>query len=323
MSLDIQIACPAPAGSMQGNRITALRWARILRGLGHRVRIDAALRGRPAVLVALHARKSAPAVAAFHERFPGRPLVVVLTGTDLYGDLPCGDPAVRASLELATRIVVLQERALRALPARFRAKTWVIHPSAVGPARHPAPAAERFDVLVLAHLRREKDPLRAALAVRSVPRSSRLAVTHLGRALDPAFAVRARAEERANPRYRWIGEEKHAATLRRLAASHLLVLASGIEGASNAVIEAAVLGVGILASRIDANVGLLGARHPGLFQVGDTRGLRALMLRAEREPAFLARLRAASLAVAPRFAPEREREAWRELLLELAGAQRA
>lgn len=64
-------------------------------------------------------------------------------------------------------------------------------------------------------------------------------------------------------------------------------------------------------------MGLLGARHPGLFAVGDTRALRALLLRAERERTFYDRLAQASLRLAPRFAPAAEREAWRRLLAEL------
>jgi glycosyltransferase involved in cell wall biosynthesis len=98
-----------------------------------------------------------------------------------------------------------------------------------------------------------------------------------------------------------------------------MVLASRNEGGANVIGEAAVHGVPILASRIEGNVGLLGARHPGLFDVGDTRGLRDLLLRAEREPAFLERLRRASKEIAPLFAPARERAAWRALLRELSG----
>ena len=55
MPLRITLVCPAPPGSRQGNRITALRWARVLRSLGHRVRIareadDADVLGRLAFI---------------------------------------------------------------------------------------------------------------------------------------------------------------------------------------------------------------------------------------------------------------------------------
>jgi hypothetical protein len=114
--------------------VTALRWAGILRSLGHRVRIGPPDRApRADLLVALHARRSAPAVEAFRRDFPGRPVVVALTGTDLYVDLPRSAVA-RRSLALADRIVVLQAAARRRLPRAARAKTRVIHQSVTLPA---------------------------------------------------------------------------------------------------------------------------------------------------------------------------------------------
>jgi hypothetical protein len=131
--LRIQIACPAPPGSRQGNRVTALRWARILRALGHRVRVGAADAAPPVdLLIALHARRSAPAVAAFRRRYPERPIIVALTGTDLYVDLARSAPA-RRSVALADRLVVLQAAAHRALPRAVRAKIRVIHQSVTVP----------------------------------------------------------------------------------------------------------------------------------------------------------------------------------------------
>jgi glycosyltransferase involved in cell wall biosynthesis len=99
------------------------------------------------------------------------------------------------------------------------------------------------------------------------------------------------------------------------------VLSSRLEGGANALGEAAALGVPILASRVPGNVGLLGARHPGLFAFGDARALRRLLLRAESDPIFYARLARASRRLAPRFRPAREAAAWRALLRELHGAQ--
>lgn len=97
----------------------------------------------------------------------------------------------------------------------------------------------------------------------------------------------------------------------------MLVHPSRAEGAANVIGEAVTLGVPVLASRIPGNVGLLGARHPGLFPVGDARALRALLLRAEEDSAFYRRLERATVARAPLFEPVREREAWRRLVAEL------
>ncbi|HXG67357.1 MAG TPA: hypothetical protein VNO70_19795 [Blastocatellia bacterium] len=127
--MKIGIITPAPPRSRYGNRVTALRWARILRSLGHRVVISQSYAGDPFdLLIALHARRSHAAIARFRRERPASPLVVALTGTDLYRDLPRSRQA-RHSLELATRIVVLQPAALAELPPRLRDKARVIYQS--------------------------------------------------------------------------------------------------------------------------------------------------------------------------------------------------
>jgi hypothetical protein len=56
----VALICPAPAGSRLGNRVTALRWARMLRELGHTtVLADPGALPRCDLLIALHARRSA------------------------------------------------------------------------------------------------------------------------------------------------------------------------------------------------------------------------------------------------------------------------
>ena len=52
-----------------------------------------------------------------------------------------------------------------------------------------------------------------------------------------------------------------------------------MEGGANVVIEAVRSGVPVLASRIDGNVGLLGAGYDGYFPVGDAAALAALVRR--------------------------------------------
>src|SRR5262245_63523177 len=92
--LKIGIVTPAPPGSRHGNRVTALRWARILRSLGHRVAITQSYEGESyELLVALHALRSHDAIERFHCEHPERPLIVALTGTDLYRDLPRSAPS--------------------------------------------------------------------------------------------------------------------------------------------------------------------------------------------------------------------------------------
>jgi len=321
MRLRIQMLCPAPPGSRNGNRITALRWSRFLRSLGHTVELlhdleDPATFARADVLVLLHAAKCANAARRFRERYPDRPLVVALTGTDLYRDL-AKKPRARQSLELADRIILLQHAGLANLAPRIRRKSHVIHQSSVPVAVQPYSFKRHFQVCVVGHLRAVKDPLRCAMAVRALPAESRIRVTHIGRAMNGRFAALALREDRNNSRYRWLGEFSHARTRRRIAQSHLLVLTSRMEGGANVISEACAAGVPILASRIEGSVGLLGEKHPGMFEVGNTRELRSLLLDAENDKSFYQKLRHASIRSARQFEPRLERAAWRALLAKL------
>src|SRR5258708_34018487 len=127
----IGIVTPAPPNSRSGNRITAVRWATILRRLGNRVSILQTYDSKPYdLLVALHARKSHSSIVNFRQQHPSAPIVVALTGTDLYRDIRINDLA-RESLDIATRIVVLQPKAVEELRPNWRERTQVIY-QAVG-----------------------------------------------------------------------------------------------------------------------------------------------------------------------------------------------
>lgn len=312
--MNVCLVTPAPSGSRKGNRVTALRWAKRLRELGHRVRLREELSsGDWDLVIGLHARKSAPAVR--WAAAAGIPVVVGLTGTDLYDDLP-RSPEARRALELAWRIVTLQPLATQAIPPELRAKARPIVQSARPVAGGP-PDEDHFDVCVLGHLREVKDPLRAAAAARLVPPESRLRVLQVGGALDDEWARAARAEVAANPRYRWLGELPRVETLALLSRCRLLVVTSRLEGGANVISEAIAAGVPVLSSRIDGSIGLLGPDYPGVFPVGDTDALAALLVRCERDAAFLRALAERCVALRPLVDPARERASWRALLAEL------
>jgi putative glycosyltransferase (TIGR04348 family) len=318
--VQIRLVTPAPGRSRGGNRVTALRWTRILRELGHAVSVDTEYRGgRCDVLVALHARRSFPSVERFRRDYPGRPLIVALTGTDVYGDLR-GDARARRSVDMASRLVLLQPLALEELPEDARAKARVIYQSATPPPGRPGHRDNPrvFEVCVLGHLRPVKDPLRAAAAARLLPASSRIHITHVGAALTPDIESAARAEAAANARYRWLGELPRWKGLRVLARSRLLVLSSEMEGGANVISEAIVAGVPVLASRIPGSIGLLGEAYPGYFPVGDTAALARLLERAEDDAGFYGGLRTWCAGLKGLFDPARERQAWKDLLEEVA-----
>jgi putative glycosyltransferase (TIGR04348 family) len=272
------------------------------------------------LLIALHARRSYPSVRRFHRVYPERPLIVALTGTDLYRDLARSRRA-RRSLELATLLVALQRKASEQLEPRLRNKVRVIHQSVSlppKPARRKSSGSRRsFDVCVIGHLRPVKDPFRAALAARRLPSSSRVRILHAGAAMDEKMANRARSEMKANRQYRWLGEQPRWRVRRILEGSALCVLSSKLEGGANIVSEAIVAGTPLVASRIAGSVGLLGEHYPAYFEVGDTEGLAQLLDRAENDRAFLSRLCSQCRKLVPLFDPRRERSAWSQLLAEL------
>jgi len=317
----IRMVCPAPPGSLYGNRVTAERWARILRSLGHRVAIAPGYEDEKCdALVALHARRSAEAVFRFRRRFPETPLIVALTGTDLYRDIRRSQRARRA-LEAADRFVALQPLAADELAPHLRRKLRVIYQSADPTRGHVRRAHDFFDVCVAGHLRAVKDPFRAASAARLLPLDSRIRVLHAGGAMKPAMAQKALAEQARNARYRWLGPLSRARTRRLIAQSNVLVLSSRMEGGANVISEAVVDGTPVLASRIPGSVGLLGERYPGYFPVGDTNALSRLLARAESDSAFYLRLRSHIKRLAPLFRPVEERARWKELLADLTRHQ--
>ncbi len=263
----------------------------------------------PDAMIALHARRSAGSIACFADRHPERPLIVVLTGTDLYRDIRT-DARAQHSLRVATRLVVLQEAAVSELPGPLRSKCHVIHQSA--PALKAAqPNRRSFDLILVGHMREEKDPLTAMRALELVPAGARVRLIHIGSALEPRFAAAARKLGRSHADYCWLGSIPHGETRQRIKRANAMVISSRMEGGANVVIEAVTSQVAVLASAIPGNVGLLGQDYAGYFPAGDALALATLIGKTRDEPEFLAMLRRQCAKRAPLFAPQRER---RELI---------
>jgi len=159
------------------------------------------------------------------------------------------------------------------------------------------------------------------MAARLLPGAAPVRVFQVGAAMTVAMERRARAEQHRNASYTWLGSIPRGRVLAVMRRSSLVVVPSLMEGGANVIGEAVVLGIPVLASKIDGNVGLLGARYPGYFTPRDTRGLARLLQRARSEQAFLRRLVEACESRKELFAPARERAAWRSLLHELGTSQ--
>jgi len=97
-----------------------------------------------------------------------------------------------------------------------------------------------------------------------------------------------------------------------------MVLPSVMEGGANVISEATVAGLPVIASDIDGSVGLLGDDYAGYFPVQDTDALRAVLLKAENEPAFVKKLTQQCKQRATLFTPKAEKQGWANLLKEIA-----
>ena len=277
------------------------------------------------LLVVLHARRGEEVLREWQATDPDLPVLVALTGTDVYRDLG-SDPSVLENLENATAIVALQEDAKERLPAALRSRTHVIYQSATptgvteNSTVEELSSLESVDLAVVANLRPEKDPL---LPARAIERLSDVALTLtlVGAELDSDLAREAEAIAAREPRFRWLGLLDADETRRRIAAAHLVVIPSRIEGSCNVLSEALVDGVPVLATRIGGLVGTLGEDYPGYFPVGDVDALARTIARAIEDGAYYRKIRAAARACAVKASPATELAAWRVLLATLLDAE--
>ncbi len=314
------IVTPALADANNGNWQTARRWARMLSGHYRVTMVKAWTPHTDAdVLLALHARRSAASVAAWAETHPGRPLVLALTGTDLYRDI-ANDASARQSLALAHRLIVLQEQGPLALPAALRDKCRVVFQS--GTRRQTlTKTTTHLRAVMVGHLRDEKWPQTLFEAARLLSPREGIHIDHIGAALDPALGDAAQATAQACPHYRWLGGLSHAATRSRMQRAHVLVHTSRMEGGAHVLLEAVLCGTPVLASRIDGNVGMLGADYGGYFAPGDApalvQALRDCRAGLGQPGGRLAALHAQCELRAPLFDPRTEQAALLALLHEL------
>jgi putative glycosyltransferase (TIGR04348 family) len=306
------LVTPYRADANNGNWRTAARWARRL-APAYRVILQAADApiGRAAdavAMIALHARRSRAAVGAWKRERPDAALLVTLTGTDLYRDLPAGDADAQASCSDADRLIVLQADAVDHVPQAFRRNVDVVYQSAQPLRPWPSKRTDRLDVLLVAHLREEKDPRTVFEAWRRLPADVEATLTIIGDALDPSLGDAARRLADADARVQWLGARPHAWTRQAIRRAHALVVPSRMEGGANVVVEAVTAGTPVIASRMSGNLGMLGDDYAGYFPVGDAGALAALLTRASADRGFLDALNDQCRARSVLFTPEAERQ---------------
>jgi putative glycosyltransferase (TIGR04348 family) len=198
-------------------------------------------------------------------------IVLALTGTDLYRDIAV-DSLAQQSLKLAHRLVVLQDMGPKSLPAEFQSKCQVIFQST--PRRQSIQkTSSKLRAVMVGHLRAEKSPETYFAAAKILAQRSDIVLDHIGAPLDSELGEQARQLAQQVPTYRYLGEQTHSQTRARIARAHVLVHPSRMEGGAHVVMEAVMSGTPVLASRIDGNVGMLGADYAGYFDCGDAQQL--------------------------------------------------
>lgn len=293
-----------------------MRWQNFLEKLGYAVVVSESLSGEDAaMLIALHAYRSYASIMAFHTQHPDRPIVLVLTGTDLYRDMAVHGEVLH-SMEVADQLIVLQTSAIDSIPAHLRHKARVIYQS-VQLDTPDAVMSTSFLVIVIGHLREEKDPFCIARSLPLMPLNSQIKVLHLGMAMNKQMERTAKVYSETLKRYQWVGEVSHADTLKALSQSRLMVISSRMEGGAHVVSEAIALGVPVIASDIPGNRGLLGDDYLGYYPVGDELELAALLYRAETMPDFYSALKKQIDTRKDLVSPDREMQSIQGLMMQL------
>ncbi len=302
----VALVTPALASANNGNWHTAARWASFLRDEATVLLLDA-WRGEAAdALIALHARRSAASIASFALQNPQKPVALVLTGTDVYRDIAV-DATAQRSLQLADKLVTLQERAADFVDASLHHKLSVIEQSAT--ALKPIAMAnkpKRFTAVMVGHLREEKAPLTFMRAAARL-RDQAFDFKQIGAALTDEYLALAKDLQKQHPHYHWSGNVSRSEARQRIRHAQLLVIPSVMEGGAQVIIEALQSGTPVLASRVSGNIGMLGEDYAGYFPLNDDEALAKLLMRCKDTPSFYQELQAQCDARAPRFALGRER----------------
>ena len=313
--MKVCVASPYPLSELKGNSVSADRIVKMLNERGIEARGSYGYDSEPAdILISLHAIKGAPAIFEFKKKQPKGKVIILMTGTDIYQGLPEGSQIGEEALEEADRIVVPQEAAILKLPEEVRGKTVVIRSSLDSIAIKASPSRSPFVISVVGHLRPVKRSFLTIETLAKRPEWSDIEVWQIGQALDEEMRKKAEVWANDYQRYRWFGGLPRRESLALCAKSSLTINSSILEGGANAVLEAMTMGVPVLASRIEGNVGLLGDDYPGYFEEGQMDEALQAIINQRVDLQEWIRLSANRL---PLFSRERESNLWLELLTEL------
>jgi hypothetical protein len=232
--------------------------------------------------------------------------LVVLTGTDLYGDLgPNGSAADRSvcidTLRGARAAIVLQHEAkdyLEQAMIRWNVNTpihTILQTSSWAQDVGHGGGAGTTRCLMVGHIRPEKDPLTGMhgfLAAQAV--YPELHLVHLGGSLDETLTLRMHDLASEHPDVLSLqGAVTHACVRDWMDRSDILIHTSRAEGGALVIAEAISRNLFVLASRIPGNWGVLGGDYPGLFEAGQPKALSDLLVRLQQDTRLCNHLREA------------------------------
>lgn len=117
---------------------------------------------------------------------------------------------------------------LLSIPVHLRYKAQVIYQSVRVDIAN-ATAGQGFRVVVIGHLREEKDPFCIVRRLPLLPPNPKITVQHLGMAMNEQMEHAAKLYKESLERYQWVGWVGHLEALKMLANSHLMVISSRME----------------------------------------------------------------------------------------------
>ncbi|MFC5050629.1 glycosyltransferase [Rubritalea spongiae] len=306
----VLVSSAYPLTSPKGNTITAKRIVQLLNDAGHLAEaIHTDMPPQADAMIALHATKTLITSQRFKVCSPQGKLIIYLTGTDLYKDLPDNKPEFFEALELADYLVVSQKASLASVPSKYRPKARFVPASVLLPPEHPCPPPPENSVLLAAHLRPVKNPFLINKALTLLPQLQLHAFT-LGAALDPQMAEQANHWQTIDRRFQWLNTLPYPETLSWMRQVDFTINTSHSEGGSNAVAESIALGTPVLASRIEGNLGLLEDNYLGYFEPDSPQSLADLLALALSDPDLQAQLHTQTQNLQHKFLPEKEIQGW-------------
>jgi glycosyltransferase involved in cell wall biosynthesis len=285
--MKINICTGYPLSSPRGNTTTAIRLEQLLRHAGHDA--QAMHTDTPPAAdaqISLHALKTSAASTYFANHNPNGRLFIRLTGTDINGGFEQNPELSQQVIDLSEKLIVSHPACLDRIPSHWLDKVIVIYPSVDIPPLPTIQPPTTACFTCVGHLRPVKNPHLMFAALHQLSDLNIVAVS-IGNAYDATDGQQARINARLDSRYQWIPDCDRPTAIAWTQASLATINSSISEGGANSVIEAILMGVPVLASKIQGNVGFLGDDYAGFFKTGCSDQLSILMRRCVEDQTFI------------------------------------